>query len=226
MNKNNLNHDSCVENIKQLFYAAGFICMNEDQNGKNKKKTPDLKCEDQKIVIEIKTFQGGNKDRAREDKSLASIKSNGAYWMEEKHSTFADRIKSARKKFRNYPGYKSLVVFIDYMPLDNQSIEELLWKESYRIKVFSNMMCSVTTKYADKIFTNKKNIEIGAVALLRNNNFLIIHNHQAKEKRKIPYPIGEKLKATQKIYVDGSIPEIKSIENCPEIWNDKISLRD
>jgi len=217
MTTHNIDHDKYKEKIKTLFNNAGFVCIDEDQNGKNTEKTPDLKCQNEKLIIEVKIFYGGNEDRRREEISKKQIKERASYWIAEKHSTFADHLKRAKKKFRNYPDYKSMVVFIDLMPLDDQHIEELFFKDEYSIQTtdYSNsrdVSSQILPKPSNRVFSKNNNCEIGAVAQFypKDNRLLIIHNAQADAHRRVPYCIGKSLKAKQKIYIDDSInPRIK-----------------
>jgi len=189
-------HDECVEKVKTLFDGVGFFCILEDKKPNVAHKAPDLKCESEKMVIEIKTFQGNPEDKKREREILEN--NQQAYWELERHSVFSDQIKKARKKFQNYPDYKSIVFFVNFLRIDRQNIIELLFKEEYLVFEELNK-----TSYSvkDRIFTKEKNTEVGAIAQIYDDKLIIIHNSQADDKRKIPRSVGQRLGAVQKIYI-------------------------
>ena len=206
MKKKINNHDVCVEKIKSIFNDAGFYFVDEDKNGKNEKPTPDLKCDESKIVIEVKTFQGGKENKDREELLKEKINRDGSYWPIDNYNTFNEHIKKARKKFKEYPDYASIVIFVDFMKFDIQNIEDLFFEKSYVITAFGdenleNVKNGIERKCKNIAFDHNKNKEIGAVAQLYfDKKLIIIHNSCADDNRKVSFSVGEKLGAIQKIY--------------------------
>lgn len=210
----NKNHNIAVKKVKSIFNNAGLFCDYEDKEGYNSEKTPDLICEKEKIVIEVKTFQGDNNDRNKEKEVLKFKKISKdflisrAHWIEEKHNTFSHRIERASKQFKNYPNYRSLVVFINFMMVDDQHIVDLLYKEGWIVNSGGSAM-EFFQNLKDRIVTENKNNQIGAIAQVYDDELLIIHNGHARKERMIPSEIGSKLNATQKIYKDNKITDYK-----------------
>ena len=219
MKKKINNHDICVKKIKDIFNDVGFCFVNEDKNGKNKKSTPDLKCDKSKIVIEVKTFQGGKENEKREKSLKEKINKDSSYWSIDNYNTFSEHIKRTRKKFREYYDYASVVIFVDFMKFDIQNIENLFFEESYVITAFDdknleNVKNGIERKCKNIVFDHNKNKEIGAVAQLYfDKKLIIIHNSCADNNRKVPFSIGKKLGAIQKIYsLRDNRPRIKIVK--------------
>lgn len=185
-------HNRHKEEIKSIFNEAGLRCEDFDDGiGKNESgKKPDLKITDHDLFIEIKILfpnEEQNKTKAEAIDISKQLK-NFPYWINEERPNYRVSLDSARKKFKNYPDNKTMVIFICLTGDFGPSLGELIeGKEYWNFKTANGQLYGIDCRNRDREIRQDKNYEIGALSEYcpKSKEITVYHNSFADNKRKI-----------------------------------------
>lgn len=133
-------HEKYKNEVIFFLNDLGFNCIDfEKQEKKTKdRKKPDIKETNNNILIEIKVlFLNDMLKKQGED--IVNKLSKGkvaTYWLADTPN-FKDHLRDCRRKFRRYNRTKTMVIFINEMEHQEQSLEDLLSGEEYYL-IFSD----------------------------------------------------------------------------------------
>jgi len=206
MTRENDIHDKYKAEIIKLLNNLGFNCVDfEQQNPKEDGKIPDLYETNCDLLIEVKILLLN--DNLKKEQNIVQNKLNNkevaSFWFSNTPN-FRNDLDHCRRKFRNYQGKKTMVVYVNLMGHQEQSIEELLsGDEYYKFGYTSSGPQVIESGHKGREVREDKNKEIGAIAeyFPLENRLNIVHNTFADISRKISYDIfRSKSKITQREY--------------------------
>jgi len=192
-------HDIFQQKVKDIFADVGITCVEEDINSGPGKKT-DLKCENEKMLIEIKTFQGSKKLQKKENDHCKKMNNkfrkskSYMYWIEDKPNILKHHLESSAKKFKEkkYKEYKTIVALQNELAFNYQTVYDLLLHKNLNISS-----------------------SIGVVIQFYKNVIVVFFNKNAKNNRIIDKSFFEKFKnkfaVSQFIYDKNSKEKISKI---------------
>lgn len=201
-------HNQYKNEIKNIFNGAELRCEDFDDGiGKGESgKKPDLKILVHNLFVEIKIlFPDEEQDKNKKDamNKLSQFRVP-VYWINEKRSNYRGSVDSARKKFKNYPNSKTMVIFVCLAGDFGPSLSDLIeGKEVINIKTINDQPYEINYQNRDREIRQNKNYEIGALAEYCpcSQKIKVIHNSFAGNERKIdPYIFKTINKIEQYIY--------------------------
>jgi hypothetical protein len=187
-------HQKLVDQTIAQFARRSVACIDFEKHvGEARTKRPDLWLPDFHALVEVKTF-APQKREIEEEQRIAKELNEGqasAYWHPLFVERFKDQLKSARRKFREYPTHSTIVLFY-YLHsfIFEQTPEELLRGQEYFEFVFPKDKPQQTVQYGfgykDRQLRRDLNQEIGAVVFdIGQNAFRVFYNHFTDKIRRI-----------------------------------------
>jgi len=220
LSKEAIDHQKCIETLIFYFQQRNINCIDLEQKiGSQKIKRPDLLLPDDNTLIEVKILlpqEREQKEKERIEQELGQGKVS-TYWHPEFFNRFEEDLKKARRKFRNFPDFPTLVIFFDFHSnFHRQEPERLLLGQEYiTIAVPKDIRKSpypIKQGLKNRSLRRDKNKEIGAIAFHCGfNSFKVYHNDWADDKRKIDKKIFNLQKDKQWEFTDNSAEPFKSI---------------
>ena len=213
-------HENYKDEIIFFLNNLGFNCIDfEKQEKGTEKKKPDIKELNNNILIEVKVLFLNNilKKQANEIGKKLVRGEAATYWLTNTPN-FHDHLQDCRYKFRQYDENKTMVIFINKMAHQEQSLEDLLSGEEYYIISSDDQNISIDgSGHKNREIRANINHEIGAIGqYYPNEKYLkIIHNTFASQCRKIPTNVFanfEKIKQKNYTYKD-NINIFENIKN-------------
>ncbi len=181
-NKHEVLHDEFQNEIIKIFKTFDIDLICDDTNSGPGKKC-DLKSEKEKIIIELKTFQGGNELKIKEDEHLQNLNSRKiyTYWVEDVPTLLLGHLTSTKRKFKTekYKDFKTILLIKNKLSFNQQEIYDLLAKNNIEI---SSSIGAIVQYYPE------------------SNHFTVIHNSFANEERKISNNFFEKFETEYSVY--------------------------
>lgn len=205
MTTENQIHDKYKDEIKDFFNSKGIHCVDfEAKTSGMPGKKPDLELDKNNVLVEIK-IMFLNENLKNENEQVVDSLNNEkttTYWMTETPN-FRSHLVSCQKKFADHENNKTMVIFVNRMAHQEQTIEELMTgEESFQIQP-SNPPKIVDHYYKNREIRQDKNNRIGVLAQYypEDKKLIIIHNPYADTERKIDINTFKNIKdIKQKIY--------------------------
>jgi len=216
-----MDHQTCIDTLMAYFQERNINCIDFEQETENQEiKRPDLLLPDHKTLIEVKTFK--TQQREREEQVRIEKELNQGRISTYRRPVFFGRfekdLKEARRKFRRFPDYSTLIVFFDFhSDFHRQKPEILLSGQEYITigvpKDPRQKPYPIRRGFKNRSVRWDKNKEIGAIAFHWGHNaFKVYHNHWADEIRKINKAIFNLQNDKQWEFIDNPLnPEFKPI---------------
>jgi hypothetical protein len=183
-----------VDQTVTYFEARGISSIDFEKHvGEKATKRPDLLLPEFNTLIEVKTFAPQKREIEEEERIARELSGGQAagYWHLVFHERFADHLRSARRKFREYPTHHTAVLFYDlHTFVFAQTPEELLRGQEYHEYVYPRDNPKLTVGYRfgykDRQLRRDLNREIGAVVFdIGHNAFRVFYNHFTDKVRRI-----------------------------------------
>ena len=193
------NHDECVKHFVEQMSLRGSKFVDFESTIKDEGvKRPDLIKNDRTLLVEIKTLQPQSKEQEEVKKLNQELlkKNIVGYSKPDFHGRFIDHLDSARRKFRDHPSIRSLVVMYDLHDFlyrqDPRILMEGVMKVGVMVPKNSSKSSSVTfVDFDEKPFRQQLNNEIGGIAFWDNttNGFAVFVNSKCNIERKLDISI-------------------------------------
>jgi len=208
-------HQKLVDQTIAEFKKRGIECIDFEKHvGETGRKRPDLFLPDFNTLLEVKTF-APQKREIEEEQRIAKEFSGGqaaAYWHPVFHKRFGKDLKSARKKFAEYPTHRTAVLFFDlHSFIFAQTPQDLLQGQEYHEYFYPKDNPQLTvgyrSGYKDRQLRPDLNQEIGAVVFdIGHNAFRVFYNYFTHKVRRIDtrifaLPVDEHLSMSRKLWV-------------------------
>lgn len=212
-------HDKCKKIVIEYFLENKIKCNDfEKEIGDKKIKRPDLVLPQLETLIEVKTLQPNEQERIEQKDLMRKLQSEGCatYWIPEFFERFSEDLKDANRKFRNFLGYSTTVIFFDlHSYFHRQDFSRLIKGQNFITVDTKQKLNIIKYGYQKRALRKNKNKEIGAIAVCSNNkSFDVYHIEQANSARKIKLEIFSSPNDRHYLFIDHHTnPLIKKLED-------------